>query len=99
MSDNVYNALQDYLFNFRNSIKCGHNRLFVQSQIAITKDLKYLHSCCNESIKIKRLTFHILRHSIATHLLQNGMSVENIARFLGHNCLESTQIYTHIINQ
>ena len=32
-------------------------------------------------------------------LLQNGMSVENIARFLGHGCLESTQIYTHIINR
>jgi len=31
--------------------------------------------------------------------LQNGMSVENIARFLGHGCLESTQIYTHIVNR
>ena len=99
MSDNVYKALQDYLYNFRNSIKCGHNRLFVQSQIGLSKDLKYLHSQCNEQVKSKRLSFHILRHSIATHLLQNGMSVENIAKFLGHNCLESTQIYTHIINR
>jgi site-specific recombinase XerD len=41
---------------------------------------------------------HILRHSIATHLLQKGMSFEQIAKFLGHSSLESTQIYTHIIN-
>lgn len=41
---------------------------------------------------------HSLRHSIATHLLERGMSLEQIARFLGHRCLESTQIYTHIAN-
>jgi integrase/recombinase XerD len=63
-------------------------------------DLKYLHSLCpDESIQSKRPTFHVLRHSIATHLLQNGMTIENIARFLGHNSLSSTQIYTHIINR
>ncbi|RLD37374.1 MAG: hypothetical protein DRI74_06890 [Bacteroidetes bacterium] len=39
---------------------------------------------------------HSLRHSIASHLLAKGMSIEQIARFLGHDCLESTQIYTHI---
>lgn len=100
ISNNIYNALQDYIYNFRNLIKCNHNRLFVQQQITVTKDLKHLHKNCNdENIQNKRLSFHILRHSIATHLLQNGMSVENIARFLGHNSLTSTQIYTHIINR
>lgn len=39
---------------------------------------------------------HSLRHSIATHLLEAGMSLKDIARFLGHATLESTQIYTHI---
>lgn len=42
---------------------------------------------------------HSLRHSIATHLLQSGMQIEDIAKFLGHSSLESTQIYTHIINK
>lgn len=45
----------------------------------------------------KAVSLHTLRHSIATHLLQAGMSLENISRFLGHSSLESTQIYTHII--
>jgi len=39
---------------------------------------------------------HILRHSIATHLLAKGMQLEDIKDFLGHSSLESTQIYTHI---
>lgn len=42
---------------------------------------------------------HTLRHSIATHLLQSGMKLEQISRFLGHSSLESTQIYTHIVNE
>ncbi len=47
----------------------------------------------------KEIGLHTLRHSIATHLLQSGMDLEEVSRFLGHSGLESTQIYTHIINE
>jgi integrase/recombinase XerD len=47
----------------------------------------------------KDVRLHVLRHSIATHLLQNGMSLEKISRFLGHSSLASTQVYTHLIDQ
>jgi len=47
----------------------------------------------------KKITLHCLRHSIATHLLENGLSVENVRTFLGHKHLESTQIYTRIKNK
>jgi len=47
----------------------------------------------------KPVSLHTLRHSIATHLLQSGMSLESVSRFLGHSSLESTQIYTHIANE
>jgi site-specific recombinase XerD len=47
----------------------------------------------------KHFSTHNLRHSIATHLLQSGMPIEEIAKFLGHSSLESTQVYTHIVNQ
>ena len=46
----------------------------------------------------KKVGTHTLRHSIATHLLQSGMTLENIQVFLGHADLDSTQIYTHLKN-
>lgn len=49
-------------------------------------------------IQNKNIGLHTLRHSIATHLLQNGMELQKIQRFLGHSSLESTQIYTHLIS-
>jgi integrase/recombinase XerD len=47
----------------------------------------------------KEVGLHALRHSIATHLLQSGMPLKYISRFLGHSSLESTQIYTHLKNE
>jgi len=47
----------------------------------------------------KQIGLHTLRHSIATHLLHSGMELKHIAKFLGHSSLESTQIYTHIVNE
>ncbi len=43
-----------------------------------------------------RITLHSLRHTIATHLLDGGVSVEQVRDFLGHTCLESTQVYTRV---
>lgn len=98
MSAGVYNTLQDYIYNFRNKLKLPHTRLFLRRNKSDLNDmLKHVQThCMNEQIQQKRLSMHVLRHSIATHLLQNGMSIENIALFLGHSSLESTQIYTHI---
>ena len=99
MNAGVYKDLQDYIYNFRHRLKLNHNRLFVLSKPMLWGKLKHLQNHCqDENIKAKRLTPHILRHSIATHLLENGMSIENIALFLGHSNLDTTQIYTHLIN-
>jgi integrase/recombinase XerD len=51
----------------------------------------------NATLQSKDIHLHTLRHSIATHLLQNGMKLERIKDFLGHSSLESTQIYTHFL--
>jgi integrase/recombinase XerD len=50
----------------------------------------------NEALQNKRIGLHHLRHSIATHLLQQGMELEDISYFLGHKTMRSTQVYTHI---
>lgn len=44
----------------------------------------------------KETTLHHLRHSIATHLLENGLGIEFVRDFLGHSHLEATQIYAKV---
>ena len=100
MNAGVYRDLQDYIYNFRHKLKLNHNCLIIRGKEIVCTRLKHLQNVCNdENIKKKRIYTHILRHSIATHLLQNGMNIENIALFLGHSSLNSTQIYTHIVNR
>ncbi len=48
------------------------------------------------NMELRKIGMHTLRHSIATHLLENGMSLEQIRCFLGHDHIETTEIYTHI---
>ena len=52
-----------------------------------------LNTCAERS---RSIGLHTLRHSIATHLLQSGLALEEVRQFLGHASLESTQIYTHL---
>jgi len=58
-----------------------------------------IRRCGNAEIQSKQPTLHTLRHSIATHLLQQGMDIVLIQKFLGHKTLDTTQIYTHLINE
>ena len=75
-----------------NSVRI-HGDSFIQ-RIKILQELSE-----NKQLQEKQIGLHSLRHSIATHLLQAGMKLESISKFLGHSSLESTQIYTHILKQ
>jgi len=57
---------------------------------------KLIKRAGNPCLTQKKPSLHTLRHSIATHLLQQGMDIEYIRRFLGHKSLDTTQIYTHM---
>lgn len=47
----------------------------------------------------KRVTAHTLRHSFATNLLANGASITQVQELLGHNSVETTQVYLHCVPQ
>lgn len=100
MSRKIYENLQTFIYQYRRCFTKRPEYLYPFGSGALAEALDFLVKNCNdEKIKSKKPSLHTLRHSIATHLLQNGMNIENIARFLGHSTLESTKIYTHILNE
>ena len=91
-------AVKDYLNNARNTIikNENENALFVNingkrlTRQGFWKIIKYYKEQAHIT---KDITPHVLRHSFATHLLQNGADLKSIQTMLGHSDISSTQVY------
>ena len=84
----VKNEQNNYLYLNNHGKKMTRQGIF--------KMLKKL--CLEKNIK-KDVSPHTIRHSIATHMLENGADLRIIQEFLGHSDISTTQIYTHLTNE
>ena len=60
---------------------------------------KKIRRAVSEADIIKSASAHTLRHSFATHALENGMDIRTVQQQLGHASLETTEIYTHVLHR
>jgi len=96
-------ALKEYLTNIR-PVFCKNNlseaALFVGVHVGHRIDATFVsrlvRGYARQANIPKRVTVHLIRHSIATHLLQNGVHLTQIQKLLGHTQISITQLYTHI---
>jgi integrase/recombinase XerD len=105
LTEGAARHLQEYLYDGRpyflstrtEAFFIAHTGRRLGGAMMLLRLQKLIRLTDQEELTRKEVHLHTLRHSIATHLLANGMSLERIAAFLGHSSLESTQIYTHYL--
>ena len=93
--------LKIYLNHYRDSLKKKYlcDSLFLNNhgkQMTRQGFFKILKGIAKDRGINKNITPHMLRHSFATHLLNNGADLKSIQMMLGHNNLSTTQIYTNV---
>lgn len=101
MTARVTKELEDYYKNERNQLKnIKDEEAFMFNRIGQRMSgnsyNKALKNILAKAAITKEISLHHLRHSIATHLLESGASIEYVKDFLGHSHLEATQIYTKV---
>lgn len=106
MTTAVRDDLEDYICQAREQIQdfngAKNEALFLSMQsrrMCGAQILERVHKLALAANINKPIGLHILRHSIASHLLQSGLALEEVSQFLGHCSLESTQIYTHLAHE
>ena len=95
----AFKLVASYLEHFRPTLNPMNDALFLNQRGGpITRQAfwELLKKLGSQAGIPENLSPHTLRHSFATHLLQNGMNLRSLQMLLGHSDLSTTQVYTHI---
>ncbi len=93
--------LKKYIYEYRDSMKKGYytENVFLNNhgkKISRQGFFLIIKEIAKEKKIEKNITPHMLRHSFATHLLNNGADLRTIQEMLGHSSITTTQIYTNV---
>jgi len=77
----------------------GHNLGQVSKTPMAIESVQGAFAKIEAGIRKRRVSVHTLRHSYATHLLEAGVNIRAIQRYLGHSQLETTMVYLHLTNK
>ena len=104
VGDYAIKAVEDYLENSRSTLmkKTSHSTLFVNSrgEPLTARGVRYMLNEMMKKASIHTKIYpHMMRHTFATHLLNNGADLRTVQELLGHSQLSSTQVYTHVTKE
>lgn len=94
LADSVLPLLHNYITSFRPQTYLIEGK--VGESYSASSVRKFLKRSCISAKIYRPITPHTLRHSYATHLLEQGISLRHIQDLLGHSKPETTMIYTHL---
>lgn len=100
LSNTCLHALRDYWRAYRPNDPQGW--LFVGADLTSHVSVASIQTAFNDAVKrtslTKHVSIHTLRHSFATHLLEDGATLLQIKELLGHASIQSTTVYLHVAN-
>ena len=93
LTEDATTAVREYRLKYLDNNKILNDKLFPVTPRTVERLIKKYSIMAGIS---KKITPHVLRHSFATNLLQNGADIRSVQAMLGHSNISTTQIYTHV---